>query len=527
MSNNKLKNPFTQEHWFSQIVKSDKNIQFLMKQNYNKFINQHGNENLFMTLKNTYLQIVYSITKHAFLATLVMLFALGGVGASAAQLLAPEAYKPSTLIQKTFNPKDFEANKQKDKNPFTALKPDENNDVVLLEKCNLAIKYPKRYENKFNTVVYRGDYNEGQLDYAYIFPKEGELVSGDKYFGPSIDCSLNKPESLDLIEPMYGEVDPSLKNRAKIGKEIPNITAEFIKKNMGWFITEAELSPIQLYDNPNIPGDYTLYFEYKDIHYLIEFQLNDLKTTEGDSDGNIPVIKASQIQLQFLSLAESEANAQVLDKSTGNTVPLDGSTVTQDLYFVGSINTGKGDFIFNTILEDANKTRYLIPDFDNSKFEGDSQCLGVTVAIYTLTGTYKKERRVTEFMEGDKITSDYTISNVKNPKLICVAGPTESFSSNSSDSLPINLILNEEFVVQGGGQMRYNQDTNGGIELKRTSDGMVFVMMNSVFNSTDKSLNFGQKVLVTGNYIEITKDVGFAGGSGNAKFIITKLDKIQ
>ena len=321
------KNPFDNEENLTSWFGVDKFYQNSKKVDLKK-VKQTLNikSNFFMSFKDSYTTIVNSITKHSITATFIMLLALGGVGASAAELVAPEEFKPSTIIQKTFNPKDFEKNTQKEKNPYTALVSDENNDVVISPACDLAIKYPKRYENKFNTVVYRGENTQDQLDYVYIFPKEGELESGDKYFGPSISCFKNKPIEIELINPMYVEVNPEYKDMAVIGKEIPNINVDYIKKNMGWFITEAELSSIRLFDNPNIPGDYSLYFIYNNIHYLIDFQLNDLKTKEGDNDGIIPVIKANQIQLQFNSLVENKANTEVIEKRGTNNSSSSSST---------------------------------------------------------------------------------------------------------------------------------------------------------------------------------------------------------
>ena len=56
-----------------------------------------------MSFKQSYLNIVNTITQHSVLATLIMLIALGGVGASAAQLIAPDQYKPSKFWKNNFN----------------------------------------------------------------------------------------------------------------------------------------------------------------------------------------------------------------------------------------------------------------------------------------------------------------------------------------------------------------------------------------------------------------------------------------
>jgi hypothetical protein len=244
------------------------------------------------------------------LTTILVILGLGG---ATAQAFAPEEYKPSTIIQKTFNPKDFASNTVAEKNPYTPLRPDAQNDVIFSDVCDLAIKYPKRYENKFNTVVYRNSTftnpSDPKSDYLFVFPVEGELTSGDEYMGPSISCGEQVPYGLDPDPTYAGVVDTAAQ-----GKEIKNVGIDFIKKETGWFLTQAEISGVRAYDNPNIPGDYKVYFKYKNLHYLIEFQTDNLKNVEGDSDGLVKVIKASAIQIQFKSLVESQANAQILDQ---------------------------------------------------------------------------------------------------------------------------------------------------------------------------------------------------------------------
>jgi len=249
------------------------------------------------------------------LATILLVLGLGG---ATAQAFAPEDLKPLTIIRKTFNPKDFASNTVVEKNPYTELRPDAQNDVIFSDTCDLAIKYPKRYENKFDTAIYSGFRTSSELgsDYINILPRDGELESGDEYMGPTISCSNQTPNGLDP-DPIYaGVVDT-----ATYGKEIKNAGIDFIKKETGWFLTQAEIEGVRVYDNPYIPGDYKVYFKFKNLHYLIGFQTNDLKNVEGDSDGLVKVIKASAVQIQFKSLVESEDNAKVIERSQSPIIP--------------------------------------------------------------------------------------------------------------------------------------------------------------------------------------------------------------
>ena len=52
-----------------------------------------------MTLKEQYTNFAYTISKHAVVATIVMVLSIMTVGVSAAELVAPEEYKPSTFIR--------------------------------------------------------------------------------------------------------------------------------------------------------------------------------------------------------------------------------------------------------------------------------------------------------------------------------------------------------------------------------------------------------------------------------------------
>jgi hypothetical protein len=102
-----------------------------------------------------------------------------------------------------------------------------------------------------------------------------------------------------------------------------------------------------------------------------------------------------------------------------------------------------------------------------------------------------------------------------------------SSTQSSTSSSPTEGYLNkDEFIVQGGGQMRFNEDAGGGIELKKVKDGKIYVAMNSLLYKKADSLNFGQKVTITGYYDSITKDADFTGGSGNAEFIIINISNI-
>ena len=114
-----------------------------------------------MPLKQIYSNLVHLTTKNAVGATLLMILALTAVSTSAAQLLAPEDYKPTTVLglnkvetKDSNNSPESQANQTDDEakveqegvqNKSSALIADEGHEVVVLEACDLAVRYKKQY----------------------------------------------------------------------------------------------------------------------------------------------------------------------------------------------------------------------------------------------------------------------------------------------------------------------------------------------------------------------------------------------
>lgn len=329
MTDNSEKNPFNKEEplqtWFEQ----DKFYQHSNGRDLGKLkVKLNYKPSIFMSLQDSYLKTIQAITKHAILATLVMLIALGGVGASAAQILAPEAYKPSSIIQKTFNPKDFETNKQPDKNPYTALKPDQNNDVTKLDKCDLAIKYPKQIGQ--TPIKIFNDYNTDPA-FASFRIYDGYQFT-DQY---SNQGSKQDAEKNVKLEGMYVDCVNTDYQKARLiemGINVESYTQLLSKAQLqqmtGWFITEADISNIRFWDNGY--GLISLSFDFRDKSYNMNF-IDQIAREEGKkaeakkdpislqsitSTGYFerPGIFGNQVQIQFNSLVENEASTDVVDK---------------------------------------------------------------------------------------------------------------------------------------------------------------------------------------------------------------------
>jgi hypothetical protein len=146
----KINNPFNKSENLSPIFErniSYQDAKLTARNRFTKYIKQvypnlikQSNFNLnpfnFMT------PIFRAFRAHSISFMIGLLVALSIVGASAAQAFAPDNFKPSNVIQDL-----FKINKQQDKDPYTSLKPDANNDVVKSDGCDLAIKYPKQINN--------------------------------------------------------------------------------------------------------------------------------------------------------------------------------------------------------------------------------------------------------------------------------------------------------------------------------------------------------------------------------------------
>ena len=96
----KIPNPFDKEEVLKPWMEGDK---FYQKSKNLSLIyfkkSQEISPDFFSSLQNKYLQIVNLITKNAIVATIIMLIALTSVSAVAAEIFAPEEFKPSNFFK--------------------------------------------------------------------------------------------------------------------------------------------------------------------------------------------------------------------------------------------------------------------------------------------------------------------------------------------------------------------------------------------------------------------------------------------
>ena len=308
-----VSNPFVGDQFFeTEVLAKDSSIkhtnQNTLINSKRKFLNQNS---IFMSIKEKYLNFVNLITKNAIVATLVMLLALTTVGASAAELLAPEEYKPSTQIQNLFT-----ANKQIEKNPYTALKPDGENDVAISDKCDLAIKYPKQIGNKEINI-----YNNNSTESETNDLRKGVLAIN----GGLKDMENNSTANQRLNDFVIACFDKNQNREDIVSKEVyqasqglsyAEISKEELRERYGWFITEANMERIALYKAQSPSGEIqeNILFNYQDKLYWMYIipETNNIFKEDLNPNG----IFGNQVQLQFNSLVKSEPNAEIVEKKT-------------------------------------------------------------------------------------------------------------------------------------------------------------------------------------------------------------------
>ena len=477
MTNNKIPNPFEKEDWFSNIVWQDKNTRIKAKQSFSKFLKQHSKYTFFMSLKDSYTTIVNSITKHSITATFIMLLALGGVGASAAELVAPEEFKPSTIIQKTFNP-DFKENKVPDKDPFTALKPDTDYDVVNFSECDLSIKYPKKIDDQEILVNYGtgfGGTQEGKNPIAGVSVNSFDIECYNKNDLKPIEKTDNgssisqKISSLLTAPKVYADSEDPNNFILK-----PLDTKEFYDMT-NWFIFEGEITDIYEitnFDEFKIPeykdNEKYVRFTHKDKTYLTYFETTKIERSGGSQN---PVFKkpmeAKQLQLQFNSLVPSEANAKIGEGKNSAEISLN----NEEFRFDGFMNDGDNKYSF-FLEKTSDKSIYLVKNvaITDELYKINDQNIGVNSLKIKVTGKAIAKKQAISLMDGQpdqKVDYEFT----EFTKVELADKKTTASSSSTASKVATTTYTNPFFP---GLKIVYPNDWKFETSTKPMTDKLVF-----------------------------------------------------
>jgi hypothetical protein len=137
------KNPFQENEDWQSWLENDNFYLQSKKQSFQKYIYSFPiKNNFFMSIQEKYLQTVHFITKNAVLATVIMIIAITTVGAVAAELVAPQEFKPSNLFRKENTNGTNTQNFYK-----TDLKTDKYDISVLYFKDEMRLTYGGNLQN--------------------------------------------------------------------------------------------------------------------------------------------------------------------------------------------------------------------------------------------------------------------------------------------------------------------------------------------------------------------------------------------
>jgi|LakMenEpi03Aug12_release.lakeMendotaPanAssembly.Ray.scaffolds.fasta_scaffold183268_1 hypothetical protein len=330
------KNPFQEEESLLFWLKSSSQYQKKQAQNLHKFRSKNFTSKnpfitFFMQIK-TLLHLTYKSTALAVLGGILFT----GTVAVAAQTLAPNEYKPSEFFKKSTQ--NFSANKLPDKDPYTALAPDENNFVANLESCDLALKYPKEikgiksvysssetddprnsisnYEINFNTLepIPKPNLELGHPEYSKTLYK----MSGINFF-----CQNIQPKSA------FDSDENSLENTLPTKQ---NITKNELQNKTGWLITEVDIKNIQLVKgsgiykdtavNPDTGMSYETGETYQTLYLneILEFDYNNKNYTVNLERfrNDQTFVDFKDFQLQFSSLTNNKFSDNLPQKYEKN-----------------------------------------------------------------------------------------------------------------------------------------------------------------------------------------------------------------
>lgn len=273
------KNPFTEPEDLQPLLEQSQKYTISREKSLQNFLQSRNLQPTFYNLISIFMNTLHKYTAATFVVGILI---FSTVGTLAVENFAPIEYKPSTI---------FSNNKQKDKDPYTALAPDNNNYVANLENCDLALKYPRQVNGK-NTEFLK--VNNG---YSINTVMDKDKLQTDLY-SFSVSCHDYIGEDLvSFLEENKGKGDTPFFENLKT----TNLTNEDLRNKTGWLVTQKSLSDISeiTYETKDsqqkILTNYTLKFKNGNKFYQIQ--------------GNFD---KKEVQLQFNSVTTNKLSADIL-----------------------------------------------------------------------------------------------------------------------------------------------------------------------------------------------------------------------
>jgi hypothetical protein len=347
-----FKNPFAiSDDWFSEVVKLDARVLRKSREQFTTFIHSHREVGYSAW---SFGSLFYNLSRHAALAMIVGVVICGSIAGSA-QAFAPENLKPATIYQSFVQ--RFESNKQVERDPFTSLQPDSQNDVFNYDSCGLSVKYPKKIgEHPISPLRMKNYYgprvglidlvslSDAQLTLdniqSFAFDSNGFIDSNgiskeDKAMQRATQNAKN--EKTPIHDLQISCFDKNSKTSfTDLNNNGVNITKEELRAKVGWFINEGNIQyirSIQLSESL-----LELRFEYGDKAYNVlfsdpDYRFNntyDLEQSEFIKNGldKFEGIFGNQIQIQFNDLVQNKSNVDIKDGPSSSKV-IDSTSIAQ------------------------------------------------------------------------------------------------------------------------------------------------------------------------------------------------------
>jgi hypothetical protein len=322
------KNPFKNSgDWFSELVKLDNHVMSTGKRQFKQFIKNNGTQNQYSWSIRS---IIYSFGQHLILASIISILLIGLATGTVAQAFAPESFKPTTVYQNFV--KKFQSNKQTERNPFTSLQPDSDNNVFKYDNCGLSVKYPKKIgDHQIDPLRDKNIGREGLIDNVVLTDTKDYLDSINRYTQEEGVDPLEKEVqgTKASIQAAQAEKNPykslsiscfSAGSRTAlydVGQNGEYLTKEQLREKVGWFINEGDIKNIR---SNKILSGIELSFEYGDKAYNIiftdpDYQFDTSISPEKQYFENgfkkYEGIYGNQVQIQFNDLVESQTNSEI------------------------------------------------------------------------------------------------------------------------------------------------------------------------------------------------------------------------
>ena len=187
--------------------------------------------------------------------------------------------------------------------PYTALKPDNENDVVSVDGCDISLKYPKKIKNvKIDSF---------EIQEGLYFDKSTQGISLNTL--PNLNLPYEKQDRVNELTITCSDAN----DIAEQEYLFETVSPEDLRKITGWFITsEGRLGPVltRKPDTASTLPYLQYYFQFiKKYYQILTINEDILKKSPFEAVYKAEMLKsggiyAEQVQIQFNSLVKNETN---------------------------------------------------------------------------------------------------------------------------------------------------------------------------------------------------------------------------